>query len=115
MKPKNSIYISSKGGSIVCYQGDKGRIFRSCIFNRCVYSRDLHLAKMNLDKLEANQNMLICPNDSPISLQRKTTLKWNHDRSLSSVDLASILDRLANPNLTQCELACDYPDTYRME
>ena len=54
MKQQTSIYINSKGGSIVCYQGNKGRIFRSCVFNSCVYSRDLHLAKLNLDKLEAN-------------------------------------------------------------
>jgi len=112
MKQQTSIYIYSKGGSIVCYQGNKGRIFRSCVFNSCVYSRDLHLAKLNLDKLEANQNMLNSPKVTSISLQRKTTLKWNEDGSLSSVDMARILDRLANPKLTQCELSCDYDDTF---
>ena len=40
-------------------------------------------------------------------IQRKTTLKWSSDGELSSVDMARILDLLADKELTQCALACD--------
>ncbi len=40
-------------------------------------------------------------------IQRKTTLKWCSDGELSSIDMARILDLLANKELTQCVLACD--------
>ena len=40
-------------------------------------------------------------------IQRKTTLKWSSDGELSPVDMARILDLLANKELTQCVLACD--------
>ena len=39
-------------------------------------------------------------------IQRKTTLKWSPNGQLSSVDMARILDLLANKELTQCVLAC---------
>ena len=41
------------------------------------------------------------------SIQRKTTLKWCSNGELSSVDMARILELLANKELTQCALACD--------
>ena len=40
-------------------------------------------------------------------IQRKTTLKWSSDGELSSIDMARIIDLLANKELTQCVLACD--------
>ena len=40
-------------------------------------------------------------------IQRKTTLKWSSDGELSSIDMARILDLLANQELTQCVLASD--------
>ena len=40
-------------------------------------------------------------------IQRKTTLKWSSDGELSSIDIARILQLLANKELTQCVLACD--------
>ena len=40
-------------------------------------------------------------------IQRKTTLKWRSDVELSSIDMAMILELLANKELTQCLLACD--------
>tara|TARA_B100000945_G_scaffold222161_1_gene179430 strand:+ start:1841 stop:2023 length:183 start_codon:yes stop_codon:yes gene_type:complete len=40
-------------------------------------------------------------------IQRKTTLKWNSNGELSSVDMAKILQLLAKKELTQCVLACD--------
>ena len=40
-------------------------------------------------------------------IQRKTTLKWSSDGELSSIDMARILELLANKELTQCALACD--------
>nr|WP_052038707.1 hypothetical protein [Prochlorococcus marinus] len=43
-----------------------------------------------------------------IPFQRKTTLKWNNDGSLSSVDMARILSRLEQTDLTECELSCQW-------
>ena len=42
-----------------------------------------------------------------VPVQRKTTLKWGTDGELSAVDMARILDRLSNPNLTECDLTCE--------
>lgn len=106
MKLVKPIYSSPKGGSIVCFPGVTGSIFRSCSANRCVYSADFHSAKASLDDLERN-NKLKENNPSAITAQRKTTLKWNADGSLSAVDMSRILDRLSNPALTECELACN--------
>ncbi|WP_320674028.1 hypothetical protein [Prochlorococcus sp. MIT 1341] len=36
--------------------------------------------------------------------------KWSSDGELSAVDMARILDRLANPELTECHLACNIDD-----
>ena len=41
------------------------------------------------------------------TIQRKTTLKWSSNGELSSIDMARILELLANKELTQCVLACD--------
>ena len=38
-------------------------------------------------------------------IQRKTTLKWSSDGEVSSIDMARILEVLANKELTQCVLA----------
>ncbi len=99
-------YVSPKGGSITCLRGDFGRIFRSCLDSRCIYSSDLHTAKLYLDTLElpkrSTRSFSVC------SAQRKTTLKWNPDGELSSVDMSRVLDRLADPALTQCEVSCEY-------
>ncbi len=46
-----------------------------------------------------------------VSKQRKTTLKWSSDGELSSVDMARILDRLSNPELTECDLTCQLDST----
>ena len=40
-------------------------------------------------------------------IQRKTTLKWSSNGELSSIDMARILELLADQELTQCVLACD--------
>ena len=42
-----------------------------------------------------------------VPVQRKTTLKWGSNGELSPVDMARILDRLSNPELTECDLACE--------
>ena len=39
-----------------------------------------------------------------IPQQRKTTLKWGTNGELSSIDMARILDRLNDPELTECEI-----------
>ena len=106
----NPLLISPKGGSITCFRGDNGRIYRSCSRSRCVYSRDLHSAKAYLDDLEG-KNSLITEVSDKVSFQRKTTLKWSSDGELSAVDMTRILDRLANTELTECDLACDLKDS----
>ena len=104
------LYISPKGGSIICFAGISGRIFRSCSANHCVYSADLHSAKAHLDNLEY-ANTLHSNKGMKTPVQRKTTLKWNTDGELSAVDMARILDRLDESELTKCELACDLDDS----
>ena len=109
MISKNPLYISAQGGSITCFKGDSGRIFQSCSKSRCVYSADLHSAKAYLDNLELRKSLPAAKNIDPPA-QRKTTLKWTADGDLSAVDMARILDRISNPELTQCDLLCDLED-----
>ena len=39
--------------------------------------------------------------------QRKTTLKWNVNGELSSIDMARILEAPSVKELSECELACN--------
>ena len=39
-------------------------------------------------------------------VQRKTTLKWNSNGDLSSIDMARIINDLSVTELKECELAC---------
>tara|TARA_Y100000589_G_scaffold137695_1_gene131803 strand:+ start:223 stop:414 length:192 start_codon:yes stop_codon:yes gene_type:complete len=39
--------------------------------------------------------------------QRKTTLKWNKNGELSSIDMARIIDVLTDSELRRCEIACN--------
>ena len=41
------------------------------------------------------------------SSQRKTTLKWNNNGELSSVDMARIINALSVKELSECELTCN--------
>ena len=41
-------------------------------------------------------------------LQRKTTLKWNETGELSAIDMARILDRLSDKELTECNVSCQF-------
>ena len=45
-------------------------------------------------------------NNSKNSAQRKTTLKWNNDGELSSIDMARIISALAVSELKECDLIC---------
>ena len=36
--------------------------------------------------------------------QRKTTLKWDENGELTSIDMARIIDRLTKPELNRCDL-----------
>ena len=48
------------------------------------------------------------PQNKPkVQAQRKTTLKWKNDGDLSAVDMARILEKLSNPELTECDLTCE--------
>ena len=46
-------------------------------------------------------------NKSDNSPQRKTTLKWNTDGELSSIDMTRIINVLSRTELRECELACN--------
>ena len=110
MTIQKPFHTTPHGGSIVCLQGLTGRMFRACSLNKCTYTADLHAAKSYLDCLE-NKKVKFLPsprNKDCIPVQRKTTLKWNADGSLSSVDMARILSRLENESLTECELSCEW-------
>ena len=48
--------------------------------------------------------MMKKPKNTP---QSKTTLKWNVNGELSSIDMARILEALSVKELSQCELACN--------
>ena len=104
------LHTTPQGGSILCLEGIAGRIFRACSSNLCTYTGDLHSAKSFLDFIE-NKAIKFLPSDkkkADIPYQRKTTLKWNADGSLSSIDMTRILSRLEKTTLTECELSCDW-------
>ena len=46
-------------------------------------------------------------NKSANTAQRKTTLKWNTDGELSSIDMARIINTLSDTELKECELTCN--------
>ena len=46
-------------------------------------------------------------NKSTNTAQRKTTLKWNTDGELSSIDMARIINTLSDTELKECELTCN--------
>ncbi len=108
MTNEKALYLSPKGGSIVCLQGNIRRIFRSCTATKCLYSADLHSAKSNLNQLESNKKILSPGKDTNLPSQRKTTLKWNDDGSLSAIDMTRIMNRLEQVDLTTCELSCNW-------
>ena len=107
---RKPFHVTEYGGSIHCMEGLSGRIFRVCSSNQCTYTGDLHSAKSYLDFME-NKSIKFLSSGSKndnIPFQRKTTLKWNSDGSLSSIDMARILNRLEKTNLTECELSCKW-------
>ena len=59
-------------------------------------------------KLPDSVFMSSMPENNPVSdhdpLQRKTTLKWGADGELSAIDMARIIAKLDNTNLTECDL-----------
>jgi len=46
-------------------------------------------------------------NKSTNPAQRKTTLKWNTNGELSSIDMARIINDLSLTELKECALACN--------
>ncbi len=110
MNDQKPFHITPHGGSIHCLEGLAGRLFKACSANYCTYTGDLHSAKSFLDFLE-NAKVKLLPSvtkKDSTSAQRKTTLKWNSDGSLSSVDMARIISRLEKSSLTECELSCEW-------
>ena len=110
MPLRKPFHVTDNGGSIHCLEGLSGRIFRACFANQCTYTGDLHSAKSYLDFIENNTIKFLPSGEKKENtpFQRKTTLKWNADGSLSSVDMARILSRLEQTNLTECELSCQW-------
>ena len=110
MTIREPLHVTVHGGSIHCIEGLSGRIFKACSANQCTYTGDLHSAKSYLDFIENNAIKFLPSGNKndKIPFQRKTTLKWNSDGSLSSIDMARILSRLEKTNLTECELSCEW-------
>ena len=46
-------------------------------------------------------------NKSTNPAQRKTTLKWNNNGELSSIDMARIINALSVTELKECVLTCN--------
>ena len=117
MPLKKPFHVTEQGGSIHCLEGLSGRIFRACSANNCTYTGDLHSAKSYLNFIESNSVKFLPSRvkKEEIPFQRKTTLKWNSDGSLSSLDMARILSRLDKINLTECELSCEWGTTLNKE
>ena len=46
-------------------------------------------------------------NKSTIPAQRKTTLKWNMNGELSSIDMVRVINALSDTELKECELTCN--------
>ena len=113
MTLRKPFHVTDQGGSIYCIEGLSVRIFRACSANQCTYTGDLHSAKSYLDFIENKNTKFLSSGKTidSIPFQRKTTLKWNDDGSLSSVDMARILSRLETTNLTECELSCEWGTT----
>tara|TARA_Y100001968_G_scaffold304427_1_gene319451 strand:- start:278 stop:637 length:360 start_codon:yes stop_codon:yes gene_type:complete len=113
MSFEKPFHVTDYGGSIHCIEGLSGRIFRACSVSHCTYTADLHSAKSFLNFVEKRAVKLLPSGETidNIPLQRKTTLKWNFDGSLSSLDMARILSRLDKTNLTECELSCEWGTT----
>ena len=103
-------HVSPSGGSIICLESLAGRIYRACYSNNCTYTKSLYQAKSFINFIESKNTKLLPASISKInvSAQRKTTLKWNNDGSLSSIDMARILNRLQKQNLIECELSCEW-------
>ena len=106
------LYITKTGGSIICFLNSNKRFFQSCSGGRCSYSFDLHSAKEDLDTLEMNRR-LPGKEIQASSKQRKTTLKWNKDGELSSIDMTRLLSIIELPELTACELTCSLNNSFK--
>ena len=110
MPLRKPFHITPQGGSIVCLESLTGRIFRACSVNQCTYTGNLHSAKSFLDFIENKTNIFLpsVKKNEKIQSQRKPTLKWNEDGSLSSIDMARILNRLEKTHLTESDLSCEW-------
>ena len=110
MPLRKPFHITPQGGSILCLDGLAGRIFRACFANQCTYTGDLHSAKSFLNFIESKHTKFLPSGNknATVSSQRKTTLKWNEDGSLSSIDMARILSRLGKKHLTECDFSCEW-------
>ncbi len=49
---KLPIYVSQRGGTINCFRGDTGWLFRVCSEHLSLYCNDFYAAKAQLERLE---------------------------------------------------------------
>ncbi len=61
-------------------------------------------------RLVDSKNSQSLKKSSNLPPQRKTTLKWGEDGELSAIDMARILDRLEQSELTECDITCSLED-----
>ena len=54
--PRKPVYVSRDGGTINCFRGDTGWLFRVCSDHLSLYCNDLSSAKAQLAKLEEFKN-----------------------------------------------------------
>ena len=62
---------------------------------------------MNKHAIKLALTLEVMNKKSTTSSQRKTTLKWNINGELSSIDMARIINALSVKELSECELACN--------
>tara|TARA_Y100001968_G_C19366873_1_gene723012 strand:+ start:1129 stop:1425 length:297 start_codon:yes stop_codon:yes gene_type:complete len=74
--------------------------------NLCLVKRDEKTIP-SIQKKPTDKDNLISNTLPP---QRRTTLKWNQNGELSAIDMARVLEKIANPELTTCDFACELED-----
>ena len=77
-------------------------------FNSLTYKNFTYfLWILNKYAIKLSLTLKVVMNKSTNSPQRKTTLKWNINGELSSIDMARIIKALSVKELRECELACN--------
>ncbi len=62
---------------------------------------------LNKYGIKLSLTLKVMKKKSTTSSQRKTTLKWDINGELSSIDMARIIDALSVKELSECKFACN--------